>query len=227
MNNPWKWATIGILAVALTALASSVMTAYVMRPTSAETQPSGNEPAPARPDSRSHSSLMPQRERAALVVPRPVSAPARARVIGAGPASPAAQVDDESEATAQTSPMPIVAEPSQTAPVAAPPASIAAPVAPSASNSTPVVATPSTASAAPSVAADCETGGDRAWRIAKPGALGGLLGAALGAASGAIADGGKSAGTGALIGAGVGAVAGGGYGAYQTQQECGTIFGSH
>src|SRR5262249_42903770 len=89
------------------------------------------------------------------------------------------------------------------------------------------VAAPPTRLAAPSVAADCETGGDRAWRIAKPGALGGLLGAALGAASGAIADGGKAAGTGALIGAGVGAVAGGAYGAYQTQQECGPIFGSH
>jgi hypothetical protein len=75
------------------------------------------------------------------------------------------------------------------------------------------------------VPADCASGGDRAARIAKPGALGGLLGAALGAAGGAIADGGKGAGKGALIGAGVGAVAGGGYGAYKTKQECGTVFG--
>jgi hypothetical protein len=63
-------------------------------------------------------------------------------------------------------------------------------------------------------------------RIAKPGALGGLLGAALGAAGGALAGGGKGAGQGALIGAGVGAVAGGGYGAYKTKQECGTVFGT-
>ena len=62
-------------------------------------------------------------------------------------------------------------------------------------------------------------------RIAKPGLIGGLLGAGLGAAGGAIADGGKSAGKGALIGGLVGAALGGGYGAYKTQNECGTIFG--
>src|SRR5713101_4429386 len=73
---------------------------------------------------------------------------------------------------------------------------------------------------------DCATGGDRAWRIAKPGALGGLLGAGLGAAGGAIANGGAGAGKGALIGGLVGAVAGTGYGAYKTKNECGTIFGS-
>ncbi len=73
---------------------------------------------------------------------------------------------------------------------------------------------------------DCATGGDRAWRIAKPGALGGLLGAGLGAAGGAIANGGAGAGKGALIGGLVGAVAGTGYGAYKTKNECGTIFGN-
>jgi hypothetical protein len=75
-------------------------------------------------------------------------------------------------------------------------------------------------------ASDCATGGDRAWRIAKPGALGGLLGAGLGAAGGAIANGGSGAGRGALIGGLVGAVAGAGYGAYKTNNECGTIFGN-
>jgi len=75
-------------------------------------------------------------------------------------------------------------------------------------------------------ASDCATGGDRAWRIAKPGALGGLLGAGLGAAGGAIANGGSGAGKGALIGGLVGAVAGAGYGAYKTNNECGTIFGN-
>lgn len=73
---------------------------------------------------------------------------------------------------------------------------------------------------------DCATGGDRAWRVAKPGLLGTLLGAGLGAAGGAIADGGKGAGKGALIGGITGAVAGSAYGAYKTNKECGTIFGS-
>jgi hypothetical protein len=77
------------------------------------------------------------------------------------------------------------------------------------------------------VAADCASTGDRAWRIAKPGAIGGLLGAGLGAAGGAIANGGKAAGKGALIGGLAGAVLGGGYGAYKTKQDCGTVFGGN
>jgi hypothetical protein len=75
-------------------------------------------------------------------------------------------------------------------------------------------------------ASGCATGGDRLLRVAKPGLIGGLVGAGLGAASGAIADGGKAAGRGALIGGLAGAVAGGGYGAYKTEQECGTVLGS-
>jgi len=87
----------------------------------------------------------------------------------------------------------------------------------------PVRVTPvSTAATAP---ADCDTGGERAMRIAKPGLIGGLLGAGLGAAGGAIADGGKAAGKGALIGGLAGAALGGGYGAYKTRNECGTILG--
>jgi hypothetical protein len=73
--------------------------------------------------------------------------------------------------------------------------------------------------------ADCATGGERAWRIAKPGGLGALLGAGVGAAGGAIAGGGKGAGQGALIGGLTGAVAGTAYGAYRTKAECGTVFG--
>lgn len=76
-----------------------------------------------------------------------------------------------------------------------------------------------------STSSQCATGSDRAWRIAKPGALGGLVGAGLGAAGGAIADGGSGAGKGALLGGLVGAAAGAGYGAYKTNNECGTIFG--
>jgi hypothetical protein len=77
-----------------------------------------------------------------------------------------------------------------------------------------------------STSSQCATGSDRAWRIAKPGALGGLVGAGLGAAGGAIADGGSGAGKGALIGGLVGAATGAGYGAYKTNNECGTIFGN-
>jgi hypothetical protein len=72
---------------------------------------------------------------------------------------------------------------------------------------------------------DCATGGDRAWRIAKPGLVGSVLGAGLGAAGGAIADGGKGAGKGAIIGGLAGAALGAGYGAYKTKNECGTILG--
>jgi hypothetical protein len=94
---------------------------------------------------------------------------------------------------------------------------------------TPAVARPTTPAVTPvstTAATDCSTGGERAMRIAKPGALGALLGAGLGAAGGAIADGGKAAGKGAMIGGIAGAALGGGYGAYKTKQECGTIFGN-
>ena len=90
-----------------------------------------------------------------------------------------------------------------------------------------VVAAPRIVRARPvPMAADCYSTGDRVWRIAKPGAVGGLLGAGLGAVGGAIADGGKAAGKGALIGGIAGAVLGGGYGAYKTHIECGTVFGN-
>jgi hypothetical protein len=79
--------------------------------------------------------------------------------------------------------------------------------------------------AAAAAPADCDTGSERAIRIAKPGVIGALIGAGLGAAGGGIADGGKAAGKGALIGGLAGAALGGGYGAYKTKNECGTIFG--
>jgi len=94
---------------------------------------------------------------------------------------------------------------------------------------TPAVARAATPPVTPvsstAVDTDCATGGERAMRIAKPGLVGALLGAGLGAAGGAVADGGKAAGKGAIIGSIAGATLGGGYGAYKTQQECGTIFG--
>ncbi|HEY7521520.1 MAG TPA: hypothetical protein VIE36_24785 [Methylomirabilota bacterium] len=123
---------------------------------------------------------------------------------------------------------PTVAAPAAPAPRPAP-RYAAVPAVPAAA---PAVARPATAApprvtqvSSTAVAADCSTGGDRALRIAKPGALGALLGAGLGAAGGAIADGGKAAGKGALIGGIAGAALGTGYGAYKTKNECGTIFG--
>lgn len=121
-----------------------------------------------------------------------------------------------------------------TAPAQAETAAVVAPARPavryaSAAPST-VVARPATPRvtqvSSTAVPADCTTGGDRALRIAKPGAVGALLGAGLGAAGGAIADGGKAAGKGALIGGIAGAALGSGYGAYKTKNECGTIFGN-
>ena len=88
--------------------------------------------------------------------------------------------------------------------------------APSAPRAIPVAATSSSQCA----------GSDRAWRIAKPGAIGGLVGAGLGAAGGAIANGGSGAGKGAVIGGLLGAATGAGYGAYQTHNDCGTILGN-
>jgi hypothetical protein len=121
-----------------------------------------------------------------------------------------------------------------TAPAEAETQPIAAPVRPAARYVAPAAAavartttpTPVTRVSSTAVPADCSTGGDRALRIAKPGALGALLGAGLGAAGGAIADGGKAAGKGALIGGIAGAALGTGYGAYKTKNECGTIFGA-
>ena len=105
---------------------------------------------------------------------------------------------------------------------------VAAP-APSTPRAYPAVARAETPAAvtrvASTTAADCSTGGERAMRIAKPGAIGALLGGGLGAGGGAIADGGKGAGKGALIGGLAGAALGAGYGAYKTKNECGTIFG--
>jgi hypothetical protein len=79
----------------------------------------------------------------------------------------------------------------------------------------------------PVVPADCVSTGDRVWRIAKPAGVGGLVGAGVGAAGGAIADGGRGAAKGALIGGLAGAVLGGGYGAYTTKQECGSVLGGN
>ena len=81
-----------------------------------------------------------------------------------------------------------------------------------------VASTPRSVPVAASTSSQC-AGSDRAWRIAKPGAIGGLVGAGLGAAGGAIANGGNGVGKGALIGGLIGAATGAGY-------DCGTILGN-
>jgi len=136
---------------------------------------------------------------------RPTDGPA---VVAPAPLAVAATPPVLARRTAQPMARPVAAEPVTSAPVTSAPAPATSP--------TRTVAT---------VPADCSTGGDRALRIAKPGAVGGLVGAGLGAAGAAIAGGGKAAGQGALIGGLAGAVLGSGYGAYQTKNECGTIFG--
>src|SRR2546428_6981953 len=125
------------------------------------------------------------------------------------------------EAQAQAAPAPPAPAPAlrpATRAVAAP--------APSTPRAYPAVARAETPAAvtrvASTTAADCSTGGERAMRIAKPGAIGALLGAGLGAGGGAIADRGQGAGEGALIGGLAGAALGAGYGADQTENEGGT-----
>jgi hypothetical protein len=158
MHNPWKLATIGIALTVVTAMASGLTTAWMLRPT-----------APAQADEVRMTST---------------SRPAARYMTADYPAS-------------------------------------SAPV-----YRTTAASAPARVTRVSSAADDCSTGGDRAWRIAKPGLLGTALGAGLGAAGGAIANGGKSAGKGAIIGGLAGAALGAGYGAYKTNNECGTIFGS-
>ena len=206
MTNPWKWIALGLIALIGIVGTSTLTTAYLMRPpaavaTAAPTEPISEHRAPivrVAPSALSRAATIPSQRvtRAAAVVPNPAPASMPATIVtSAPPLGPA------------VTPQPVAAPPS------APPDGPAA--------GTGVA--PRSAAVAPP--ADCSTGSDRALRIAKPGALGALLGAGLGAAGGAIADGGKAAGKGALIGGIAGAALGTGYGAYQTNSECGTIFG--
>lgn len=158
MNNPWKLATIGIALTVVTAMASGLTTAWMLRPTATAQADEVRMATAPRPGARYMTADYPAASRPAYETA--ASRPARVTRV------------------------------------------------------------------ANTAAEDCSTGGDRAWRIAKPGLIGTALGAGLGAAGGAIANGGKSAGKGAIIGGIAGAVLGGGYGAYKTNNECGTIFGS-
>jgi hypothetical protein len=159
MHNPWKLATIGITLTLVTAMASGLTTAWMLRPTAAAQADEVRMAAPSRPDARYMTADLPAASR-----------PVYQTAVATGPARVTRVANTATD--------------------------------------------------------DCSTGGDRAWRIAKPGLLGTALGAGLGAAGGAIANGGKSAGKGAIIGGLAGAALGTGYGAYKTSNECGTIFGT-
>jgi hypothetical protein len=210
MRNPWKWIALGSMAMAGIVATSTLTTAYLMRPPAAPAPASESEPT------AEHRAPV---VRVAAPVPR---SPGRAASAGAARVRPAAAVSDASSSAAPDWPVAVEAPRAD-----APAAPAAGPAAPQSSvpSAAPVGSAP-TLPAAASAAADCETGGDRALRIAKPGALGAVLGAGLGAAGGAIASGGQGAGKGALIGGLTGAALGTGYGAYKTQHDCGTIFGS-
>ena len=209
MHNPWKVTTIGLVVTGVTALTSGLTTAYFLRAGSPAVV--DGERAPASLAGVKTMTEVDEPRRPPIVRIARTAPVAPARPVAYEPADVPARV---ASAPATAAPAASVATP-RTEPVAA-----SAPVA-SAPRPEPVVASTSTASAP----ADCATGGDRAWRVAKPGALGTLVGAGVGAVGGAIADGGKGAGKGALWGGLAGAVVGTGWGAYKTKQECGTIFG--
>jgi hypothetical protein len=208
MTNPWKWIALGFMALTGVVATSTLTTAYLMRPpaavaTTAPTEPVAERRAPivrVAPSALSRAASIPgpRVSRAAAIVPSAASTPIAADAAASLEPSASTAVTPRPN-VAPSSALPDV--PATGAKVTARPAAVSAP-------------------------ADCETGGDRALRIAKPGALGALLGAGLGAAGGAIADGGKAAGKGALIGGIAGAALGTGYGAYKTKNECGAIFGS-
>jgi hypothetical protein len=203
MHNPWKVVTLGLIALGATVGTSTLTTAYLMRPP---------VPAPeAAPAPLVETARDPQ-PAVVRVAPQRKALPAPPRVVPAVavPRQPAGREIAPATAVARE--------------IAPGPAPMAEPhVAPAVQT----VATNPAVQTAPAATtpADCDTGGDRALRIAKPGALGALLGAGLGAAGGAIANGGKGAGKGALVGGLAGAALGTGYGAYKTKNECGTILG--
>lgn len=221
MHTFWKLAAIALVVLGVTAVTSTLTTAYLMRVPVSEPAPLAVHAAPVAPAVR----------RAAIVEvarPRPLparalSAPGRASAPAALPAAaPAATPPDDAvvQESVPVSPDPVVASaPAPTArprtesPDPEPAASTAAAPAPAAARA-PVPAT-----------TECDAGG-RTWKIAKPGLIGTAIGAGLGAAGGAIAKGGNGAGQGAIIGGLAGAALGSGYGAYRTKNECGSVFGN-
>ena len=199
MTNPWKITTLVLAVVLGTALTSGLTTAYLLR---ASAPPSSIDVTPAP-------------TRVATPELEPPRRPPIVRITRTAPSASTTAPEVAAPVT-RMEPAPTLATEATEAPSSAGTLSAPAPAAPS--------GPPEAATATP-LPDDCATGGDRAWRIAKPGALGTLVGAGVGAAGGAIADGGSGAGKGALWGSLAGATFGSAWGAYRTHQECGTIFG--
>jgi hypothetical protein len=216
----WKLSAIALVVLGVTAVTSTLTTAYLTRvPVSAppalavQVAPMAAAVRPAAAVATVRPRPLPER---ALSVPRPAAAPV---VLSA--AAPAAT---PAEDTAVHESVPVSPDPV----VASAPASAARPAAES-SEAEPAASTAAAPSPAPArapepVATECDASG-RTWKIAKPGLIGSAIGATLGAAGGAIAKGGKGAGQGAIVGGLAGAALGSGYGAYRTKNECGNVFG--
>jgi hypothetical protein len=219
----WKLAAVAVVVLGITAVTSTLTTAYLTR------VPVAAEPvslvAPAVPETAAVRRAPIVRVAAPRPLPaRMVSAPAADAAPAAAPAPATSTAAARGEVVTHE---PVAA--TQESVVASPPASVeptrAASTEPPAGPSTVAAPAPAT-TRAPAPAADCDAGG-RTWKIAKPGLIGTAIGAGLGAAGGAVASGGKGAGQGAIIGGLAGAALGSGYGAYQTKNECGNILGGN
>ena len=215
MHTFWKLGALVIVVLGITAVTSTLTTAYLMRVPVLQPTPLAVAATAVEPEVWRSAVVDVTR----AVPTRPATAPRSASASGArGPATPAALPAVEARAAhpAPAAPDSIVA----TVPAATiPPRAEVPDPDPAAS-----AASAATASRAPVPAAtQCDAAG-RTWKIAGPGLMGTAVGAGLGAAGGAIASGGKGAGQGAIIGGLVGAALGSGYGAYRTKRECGNVF---
>jgi hypothetical protein len=212
----WKLAAIAFVVLGVTAVTSTLTTAYLTR-----VPVSGPAPLAA--------AVAPAVRRAAMVeVARPRPLPARAVSTPERPAAPtplAAEVPAPTPVgdTVVHEPVPVSPDPAVASTPTAPPR--AESPAPEPAASTTAAPAPAAPRAPAPATTECDASG-RTWKIAKPGLIGTAIGAGVGAAGGAIASGGKGAGQGAIIGGLAGAALGSGYGAYQTKNECGNVFGS-
>lgn len=226
MPTFWKLTAIALVVLGVTAVTSTLTTAYLTRvpvsvppalavqvaPVAAPVRPAAAV-ATARPQ--------PRRERA-IAVPGAAAAPAV--LSAAAPAAlPAVDTVTPAQDTVRRESAPVSADPVVASAPASPrpvaDTSVAEPAA-----STVAAPLPAPARAPEPAVTECDASG-RTWKIAKPGLIGSALGATLGAAGGAIAKGGKGAGQGAIVGGLAGAALGSGYGAYRTKNECGNVFG--
>src|SRR5687768_10721223 len=161
MNNPWKVVTIGLGVAAMTALTSGLTTAYFLH---AGTPVASGE-AERHPATLAGFRAAPPAEstRPPIVHVTRTSSPAR----------PSAVVRTETPAAAASTIDPAPAPVAAAAPEAVSPTPVVGAPRPAVASTPPAVA--STPTVASTQAVDCATGGDRAMRIAKPGAVGALL----------------------------------------------------